>query len=53
MNAVRRIARGVAKNRLKQRGFSGICKKRGESSFFSKAWRKAVGCDVVRVPKAE
>lgn len=42
MNALGRIARGVAKNRMKKKGFTHICKKIGEGSFFSRHWKEYV-----------
>lgn len=48
MNALRSLARGVAKNRMKQKGMKQICKRqhnhKGEKdeSKFSRNWRKEV-----------
>ena len=45
MGTIRSIARGVAKNRMVQKGYMQFCKPEGKGgdSAFSKMWRKEVG----------
>lgn len=44
MSAIRKVARGVAKNRMKKADYIQFCKHaRGVKSVFSGMWRKAVG----------
>lgn len=39
---MRKLARRVAKENMKRRGLSRICKKYGGESYFSKHWREYV-----------
>lgn len=46
MNALGRIARGVAKQRMKKAGITQICKKKdGKHSYFSKRWKEVIKKD--------
>lgn len=44
MNAIRKLKRNVAKNRMKKKGLHNICRKEGNkhSSMFSSYWRDYV-----------
>ena len=43
MNAIRKLARTVAKNQMKKKGMVQICKdKKQNGSYFSKHWRDHV-----------
>lgn len=39
MGTMRRLKRGVAKANMRREGFTQICKKDGEHSFFANNWR--------------